>query len=515
MKKKIAAAVAFFFTFFIFSQTGVRAEETTAATPATPASTMTVTIQEAVKVGLENSLTLKIIDKESLLSVFKIDRAIRVKDKLQGGEASVESGEKQLQEAVQQINEAQKKIDEARSVLNKGRAPMDIPIAANLAIPKGADIAQVLKSKGLEDMIPTVLQQVKQQIDGQQMQLDAKKSLLAQQSAALEIGSLKLDLSKQIVDNKITDKLNMSELERLSASSTGSLLISMATEASAVTGASQEIYKNQIALLIQKNYMDALKAQKMLEVKEKTMKRAESQFTFANEGYVNGMKAKDDMLLAKIFYTGTQMEYKKAQEEYKNALTELKKNMNLPLNTTLILKDVLAERVEKPNLDSGLESALKNRLEIKSAAAQVNVCELNFRFIEEDYGIGTPRWNEADILKQEAKLALEKAKMDVASSVYQSHETMLTLGEMLDMSKEMAAQARESVEIAKYKYSEGFGSESSLLKKMDLESSSGTILEVITAEENLAQVEEKVVEIMYGYNLARAKYFNDSGNFLY
>jgi hypothetical protein len=38
---------------------------------------------------------------------------------------------------------------------------------------------------------------------------------------------------------------------------------------------------------------------------------------------------------------------------------------------------------------------------------------------------------------------------------------------------------------------------------------------VLAAEENLAAIEEKVVQIIYGYNLAKMKYFNDIGYFIY
>jgi hypothetical protein len=39
-----------------------------------------------------------------------------------------------------------------------------------------------------------------------------------------------------------------------------------------------------------------------------------------------------------------------------------------------------------------------------------------------------------------------------------------------------------------------------------MEDAGGTIFEVLAAEEKLSEVEEKVVEIVYGYNLAKSKY---------
>ena len=79
----------------------------------------------------------------------------------------------------------------------------------------------------------------------------------------------------------------------------------------------------------------------------------------------------------------------------------------------------------------------------------------------------------------------------------------------------MVKQAQENLDIAGYKYEEGFGMENSLLKSLNLENAAGTIVEVLAAEENLSRVEEAQVEIIYSYNLAKANYFNETAEFSY
>ena len=86
---------------------------------------------------------------------------------------------------------------------------------------------------------------------------------------------------------------------------------------------------------------------------------------------------------------------------------------------------------------------------------------------------------------------------------------------MLESTKEMVDEAKENLEIAILKYKEGFGVETSLLKNLNLEDSAGTIVEVLAAEEKLAEIEESVVQVTYAYNLARMQYLNNTGNFLY
>lgn len=253
----------------------------------------------------------------------------------------------------------------------------------------------------------------------------------------------------------------------------------------------------------------------MLEVKKKAMERGKTQYEFAKASYEEGLKSKDDMLLAKIYYKGTQIEYEKAKGDYKNTILELKKNINVPLDTEIELIGVLAEDIERLDLEEGLLSGLKNRLEIKQALGEVVVYDLNFEETKQKYTPNTFQYKEAQLLKEKAKLNFDQIKLEVENSIRQSYNTLDSLAYMLTSTKEMVEEAKETLEVAEVKYKEGFGVENSLLKKLDLESSSGTIVEVLAAEENLAEIEEKVVQVTYGYNLARMKYFNDIGHFVY
>ena len=90
-----------------------------------------------------------------------------------------------------------------------------------------------------------------------------------------------------------------------------------------VTQASYDIYKNNIAMLIQKSYYDALHAQKMVEVK-RAMERGKNNMNLLKQEE-EGLKPKDDMLMASVYYQGTQIEYEKAKGDFENTLLELKK----------------------------------------------------------------------------------------------------------------------------------------------------------------------------------------------
>lgn len=444
---------------------------------------MSLTIEEAVQLGLKNSIDLKMVKNEIDLSGLKQDRTDRLSRKLEDGD--------------EKIHEASDKLSDAQKLLDAGISPVDkvipLPDGSTMTIKAGKPIPDSIK----DAVVPAI-----------QNQLDNKR-------AALEGGELSLDSSLEEAGTSLSEKLKFDSLESLSVNSTSNLMTAMADTSYEVTKASYDIYKNKIAMLIQKNYYDVLKAQKIVEVKKKAMERAKKQYQFAKDGYDVGMKAKDDMLLADVYYKGTQIEYRKAEGDLKNAFIELKKNLNIPLDKEIELTDVLVDERELPDLEEGLKSGLKNRLEIKKALGEVAIYDLNFEVTQRKYTSNTFQYKEAELLKEKKRLNYDKVFQNVESSIKQSYETLVTVGDMLEKAKDMVEKAKESVEIAEYKYKEGFGTESSLLKKLDLESAAGTIVEVLAAEENLSNVEEKVVEIMYSYNMAKVKYYNDAGKFEY
>lgn len=445
---------------------------------------MKITIQDAVRVGLENSVDLKQVQNQMAISDLTLERA------------NYES--KKLKDADRDISRGKSALQEAKNAINQGIAPEDITLPNGMVIKKGTKISDLpLDENTKQNIIGSIQQEIENGL------------------STLEAGESLLDSVLQEAGSQFSDKLNIENLKSLDIHSTQDLMTTMAQVSDDVTRASYDIYKNQIALLIQKSYYDVLKAQKMLEVKQRAMDRAKKQYDITVESYKNGMKAKDDTLLAELYYKQTQIEYQQALSDLNNAMTELKKNMNVPQDTELVLTDVLADKVEEQNLEEGLKSGLANRLEIKKAFGQVVVNDLTFDSVKKNYPEITFQYREAALMKEKARLEYDKTRSEVESSIRESFETMQRAGEMLKLTQQMVDKAREVVDIAEYKYNEGFGEDNSLLKKLDLESSAGTILEVLAAQENLANVEEKVVEVMYGYNLARMKYFNDIGKFVY
>lgn len=441
-----------------------------------------LTMEEAVLMGIENSLALDQVEAEIKLADITKDRSHYTTKKLRRGDDD--------------LRDAQKQINQAEGLLNQGIVPSDISLGDGKVIKAGTKI----------DSLPSEMQD--------SIKSGIKKSI-EDSKGQLSSGNLKIINALQEAGGNISTALDFASLDSLTLDSTSDVLNTMADISFEVTQASFDIYKNSIALLIQKNYYDVLQAKQMVEAKKKAMERGKKQYEFATASYNEGLKPKDDMLVASTYYKSTKIQYEKAKGDLENALVELKKNLNVGFDKELVLTDVLVEKTENFNLEDGLINGMKQRLEIKKTLGEVIVYNTNFDETKKKYTPNTFQYREAEALKEKSLINFNQAKLEVESSIRQSYNTVNTVASMLESTKEMIKEAEGNLEIAILKYKEGFGVQTNLLKNLNLEDSAGTIIEVLAAEEKLAEIEENVVKITYAYNLARMQYLNNTGNFIY
>ncbi|MGN9165491.1 TolC family protein [Tissierellaceae bacterium HCP3S3_D8] len=444
--------------------------------------TMKLTIEEAVLTGIENSIQLDQVEKQIQLSDVSNQRARYSAKKLRKGRDDIREGQRQL--------------NEAEKLLDSGIAPGEVTLPDGSKLPAGTNLNNLPsdQKEAIEKGIRDSLEKSKSQLTS---------------------GDYKIVNALQEAGSTISSALDFASLDALEIDSTADVMETMTKIALEVTQASFDIYKNSIALLIQKNYYDVLQAKQLLEVKQKAMDRGKTQYEFAKASYEEGLKPKDDMLVASTYYRSTKIQYEQAKGDLENAIVELKKSINIGFDKDIELTDVLLEEPEKFDLEKGLVNGMKERLEIKKALGEVAVYALNFDETKRKYTPNTFQYKEAEILRDKSAVDFNQAKLEVENSIRQSYNTVNTVAAMLDGTKEMIKEAEGNLEIAILKYKEGFGVETSLLKNLNLEDSAGTIVEVLAAEEKLAEIEENVVKITYAYNLARMQYLNNTGNFLY
>ncbi len=281
----------------------------------------------------------------------------------------------------------------------------------------------------------------------------------------------------------------------------------------AVAQAGVEIQKKGIELQVRNAYYEVLKEQRLVEVREAALNRALEQYNIIKAGYEIGMNAKDEHLLTDVQMRSMRLKLLEAQNQLNEANMNLKQLMNMDLTQNIVCEDDFTTENMDANLQKGIEQGQKKRLEVLKADGELLVYRLNKEVMQKSYTSNTFYVREAVLQEKIADVNYKKQLQEVEASIRNSYNALETTNKMLQEVNEMKLKAEENLKIATAKYQIGFGKDSILLKKLDSEALSGTIMEVMAAQENAAEVDEAVVNVIYNYNLAKVKYLFDIGTY--
>lgn len=277
-----------------------------------------------------------------------------------------------------------------------------------------------------------------------------------------------------------------------------------------ITKLAEKVVRQKISLLVSKQYFDAIKYRKIEEVKKLAYERAVRQAEAAQQSYEVGFRPKDDFLLARAQAELMKADYQKASMEAENAETELKATIGMDQTVKLELAEWKEDSL-RPDLERDLKQGLEKRLEIQKAAGELEVAKLGFEIAQKYLGPGTVDYEQAKIGVAKAEVELNRQKTAVEKEIREAYQNLHSTSLMKESVAGTVEKARESASIAEYRYREGYGIPSPILKALNAEDLAGTTVEVLAAEEKLLEIEEKVIEINYSYNLAKANYLFSIG----
>lgn len=493
-----------------------------------------LTLDEAISQGLENSLVLKQVQNQADIAKLVGSNGENVRNDLNESTMALSHAGYLINDGRDTFYEKQTEYNNAKAYLEAGLSPItktieidkpeyglkvSVNVKAGTNIVK--DVTEQLKNMGIPEALATgVAKGVEEQVFAiAKSTLEESGALLSESEKKLEASTQEYlssksqyDAAVQFAMANVANKLSVSTISSLRVEPLGELVIKMVTAQDKVTAYAVNIYKNQVALLIENSYFEALKQQEILRVKDKAMERGLVQYELAKAAYEVGGKSKDDMLLAKSYYNSTVMARELQVKEYNSALIELKKNMNMDLSKDIQLAKVEANPDEEFDLAKGIASGLSNQLAIRKAEVQAGLYDDLMDAVKaSNYTSSDNQYKEVILLQKAAKIAIDQAKLQAESDIRTSHATVESMRKLVKTAAELRQDATENVEIAKVKYEVGYGFDNALLKQLNLQDMSGTIVEVIAAEENLTNIEEKEIEVVNGYNLSRLKYLNDIG----
>lgn len=132
-------------------------------------------------------------------------------------------------------------------------------------------------------------------------------------------------------------------------------------------------------------YFSLLKAQKLLAVAEDTVKNIEAQTEVARNFYQVGMTPLNDLLQAQVELANAKQNLVIAQNNLEAASSNFNTFLRRPINSPVQIQDVLVYTPLEKDLDYCLETAQRNRLEIRIADRKVEIAEKELKLAKKDY----------------------------------------------------------------------------------------------------------------------------------
>ncbi|MBW2603099.1 MAG: TolC family protein [Deltaproteobacteria bacterium] len=148
----------------------------------------------------------------------------------------------------------------------------------------------------------------------------------------------------------------------------------------------REQLKHQDIILDAKNaYFQLLQTQKLHDIAQKTVVQIRAQKEVADNFYQVGMTPLNDLLQAQVELANAKQELIVAKNDLDNAESNFNTLLRRPINTPVVLKDILDYSSFEETLDYCLLEAEKNRFEIKIADMEIEIAQKELDLTKKDY----------------------------------------------------------------------------------------------------------------------------------
>ena len=148
----------------------------------------------------------------------------------------------------------------------------------------------------------------------------------------------------------------------------------------------REQLKRQDIILDAKNaYFQVLQNQKLHDIAQKTVVQIRAQKEVADNFYQVGMTPLNDLLQAQVELANAKQELIVAKNNLDNAESNYNTLLRRPINTPVILKDILDYSPFEETLEYCLLQAENNRFEIKIADMEVEIAQKELDLTKKDY----------------------------------------------------------------------------------------------------------------------------------
>lgn len=255
--------------------------------------------------------------------------------------------------------------------------------------------------------------------------------------------------------------------------------------------------ESKIRLGAQNAYYNLIFAQDDYELKQQSLKRAETQLKVAKAAFDVGTKAKTDVLQAEMGVAGAKAALTSAANAVEVARMELNDFLGVDLNKKW--KIVSNNKQVAPislTMEQAQAQALSKRVEMAKVQEELNLAELNVKLIEEYSALSTLQGRQARNNVEKSKMAIEEQKRTISKEVAQAYLNLSAASEAIEFQKKAKDAAAESYRLTNLRFENGLA----------------TTLEVIQAEEELSDRENQYQKAILNYNLAVVNFETALGN---
>ena len=148
---------------------------------------------------------------------------------------------------------------------------------------------------------------------------------------------------------------------------------------------SEEMTRQDIILDAKNAYFQLLQTQKLYNIAQQTVVQISAQKEVAENFYKVGMTSLNDLLQAQVELANAKQNLIVERNNMDNATSKFNTLLRRPLDTPVVLKDILDYTPFKETLDYCLSQADKNRWEIKIADLDVDISQKEYQLTKKDY----------------------------------------------------------------------------------------------------------------------------------
>lgn len=249
--------------------------------------------------------------------------------------------------------------------------------------------------------------------------------------------------------------------------------------------------ENSIKFGVEAAYYGVQQAEKLLEVAQASFKRAEEQYKQAQARFKAGTSAKMDVISAEAQLKTAEAGVNEARSTLQVAMMSLNKTLGLNLETPLKLTDSFQfKAADAIDVEKVIQEMTDKDLSFVTDREGLNISQVNFDYHEKYYTSNTFAYRNAKYQLKEAEVKYDNAKAELGFNIKKAYLDLKTAEENYHVLTKSLEQAKEAYRLNKLRYEVGMA----------------TGYDVLNAETALKQAEMGLLNALYNYNLAKAKF---------